>query len=45
MVAHTSILPTEIGRIEVGGQPRQIVLEALSPKLLEQNGLEVLLKL
>jgi hypothetical protein len=31
----------EIGRTEVPGQPRQIFPETSSPKLLEQNGLEV----
>jgi hypothetical protein len=31
----------EIGRIYIQGQPRLIVLETSSPKLQEQNGLEV----
>jgi hypothetical protein len=34
----------EIGRITVRSQPRQIVQETLSPKYIEQNGLEAWFK-
>jgi hypothetical protein len=39
-----AIWETEIGRITVGGQPRQIVRDTPISKITTQNGLQVWLK-
>jgi hypothetical protein len=44
MLVILATLEFEIRRIKVGGQPRQIGGETLSPKRPKQNGLEVWLK-
>jgi hypothetical protein len=44
LIAHIAIWEAEVGRTEVRGQFKLIVLETPSPKQQTQNGLEAWLK-